>query len=259
MTGNNRRGMVLQERDRHLLRELSVMRIADREQVKYVGGFHSTTRVNARLLALTRAKLLRRFFIGTTHGTRKALYSLSPSGAELVQVPYRGLRRGSDEMLVADFFVAHQLRINDLYCLLKYRPIPVPGVRCTRWISFHEPIAVAFHLIPDGYTEFETPTETIAAFLEIDLGHESRAVWRKKVEEYLQHALSGNFPKQFQQNRFRTLVVAHSERRLESLRTATAAVTQKIFWFTTFEAINRDGFWSAIWRRPDNAQRQSLL
>ena len=51
MTGTKRPGFVLQDRDRHLLSELAVMRIADREAAKVVAGFTSTTRANTRLLA----------------------------------------------------------------------------------------------------------------------------------------------------------------------------------------------------------------
>ena len=47
MTGN--RPMIVQTRDLHLLRELSVMRVIDREQAKVVAGFTSTTRANTRL------------------------------------------------------------------------------------------------------------------------------------------------------------------------------------------------------------------
>src|SRR5487761_923217 len=103
MTGNDKRGLIVQERDKHLLREIGEMRVVDREQAKCAGGFGSTTRVNARLLALTDAGLLRRFNLGTDGSGQKALYSLSLKGANLVQVPYRGLRRGRDETLVADF------------------------------------------------------------------------------------------------------------------------------------------------------------
>ena len=84
MAGNRRVGIVLQERDRRLLAELNVMRVADREQAQTAGGFGSVTRVNARLLALTRAGLLRRFFIGTSGTGQKALYTLSASGAQVV-------------------------------------------------------------------------------------------------------------------------------------------------------------------------------
>src|SRR4029077_21157851 len=55
MTGNSKTRIVLQERDRHLLKEIAVMRVVDREQAKCVAGFGSLTRANSRLLALTRA------------------------------------------------------------------------------------------------------------------------------------------------------------------------------------------------------------
>src|SRR5882724_6960630 len=114
-------GMVIQSRDRHLLHELAVMRVIDREQAKIVAGFTSTTRANARLLALTRAGLLRRFFLGTIAGGAKALYTLSEKGARLVGVPENGPRRRQDEAVVADFFIQHQLATNEVYCALKYR------------------------------------------------------------------------------------------------------------------------------------------
>jgi hypothetical protein len=82
---------MIQPRDLDLLRELAVMRVADREQVKVAAGFGSTTRVNTRLLALTRAGLLRRFFLGSGGG-RKALYALSIKGAQMIQLPCRGPR-----------------------------------------------------------------------------------------------------------------------------------------------------------------------
>src|SRR2546427_12837069 len=112
MTGNDSHGMVIQERDRDLLRELAVMRVIDREQAKTIAGFGSTTRANARLLALTRAGFLRRFFLGTTAGGTKALYAISRQGAELAGIPYRGPRRPNHEILAPDSFVQHQLTVN---------------------------------------------------------------------------------------------------------------------------------------------------
>lgn len=259
MTGNNVKGIVIQDRDRHLLREIAVMRVIDREQAKCVANFGSTTRVNARLLGLTRVGLLRRFHLGTRAGGKKAVYALSAKGAQLVGAPYRGPRRGRDEVLVADFFVTHQLQINRIFCILKYKPIPFPGVRFERWLSFHGPVESGGSLIPDGYAEFRVGDETIAAFLEVDLGHESRSVWQTKVKAYLHLALSGAFEKAFRQPQFRVLAVTNSERRMASLRVATALLTEKIFWFSTFDSTNRDGFWSPVWIRPTDDRRQSLL
>jgi hypothetical protein len=247
MTGNDKkRGLVVQPRDRKLLEALAVMRVVDREQAKIVAGFGSTTRVNTRLLALTRAGLLRRFFLGS----RKSIYALSEKGAQLALVPMRGPRRRQDETLVADFFIEHQLAVNGIYCALKYGAIHVAGVTFRRWLPFYEPISPAVRLIPDGYVELATPGETLAAFLEVDLGHERGAVWTEKVRNYLQLALSGDFERRFGGQRFRVLVLANSARRLHSLRKRVAAITQKIFWFATLEAIRGEGFFAADWYRP---------
>jgi hypothetical protein len=259
MTGNNNNGFILQDRDRHLLRELAVMRVIDREQAKCVAGFGSTTRANDRLLGLTRAGFLRRFFLGTKAGGKKAIYALSRNGARLVDVPFRGPRRTQNEVLVADFLLTHQLHINQIYCALKYRPIPIVEVRFLQWLSFYEPLEASTRLIPDGYLEVLTPEKTVAAFLEVDLGYEGRSAWKAKVRNYLRYAVSGNFATRFGVPQFRVLVVTDSERRMQSLRAATLGLTDKVFWFTTFRSITNDGFWSKVWLRATGEERQCLL
>src|SRR5947209_18633221 len=120
MPGARARGLVLQPRDRHILQELAVMRVIDREQAKVIGGFRSTTRVNKRLLALARGGLLKRFFIGSG-GWKKSLYSLSALGANFLQTPYRAVRIRGDELITVSSSLEHQLGINELYCTVKYR------------------------------------------------------------------------------------------------------------------------------------------
>ncbi len=246
MNGNKKRGLVVQARDLRLHDELAVMGVIDREQAKIVAGFRSTTRANARLLALTRAGLLRRCFLSNG----KALYSLSVKGAQLADVPLRGPRRKQDETLVADFFIEHRLAINGVYCALKFGAIPVAGVIFRRWLAFHEPIAESIPLIPDGYFELATPRETLAAFLEVDLGHERGPVWKEKPKNYVQLALSGQFERRFGTNRFRVIVLANSLRRLHSLRKTVGAITHKIFWLATLGAVRDRGFFAPIWYRP---------
>lgn len=258
MTGI-KRGLVLQERDHRLLQELAVMRVADREQIKLAAGFHSTTRVNARLLALMQDGFLRRFFLGTVGGARKALYSVSAKAATIIGVPERGPRRSQDQTLAADFFTNHQLEINKIYSILKHTEIPVAGTSFERWLSFQKPLEPNLALIPDGYAEIATPAKPLAMFIEVDLGNESRAVWQRKVRGYLQFAESGEFAGKFGQPTFRVLVAANSERRMASLCKATAAITHKLFWFATLDSIRRPGFWSPIWRRAGTAERICLL
>jgi hypothetical protein len=258
MAGNDRKLFILQDRDVHLLRELAVMRVIDREQAKVVAGFHSTTRANARLLALTNAGFLRRFFWGSVGGARKALYALSLRGAQIAGVSYRRPRRGQNQVLAADSLAAHQLGINEIYCVLKYPLVPDRTVKFLHWTCFQEPLT-GTALIPDGYAEIEVPAKVVALFFEVDLGSESRSVWDKKVQAYLSYAASGNFAAQFGQPQFRTLVIANSEARLRALRAATAALTAKVFRFTTFERVRREGFWSGIWQRLTGDARETLI
>ncbi len=259
MRGNNGHGIVIQERDRELLRELGHLRVIDREQAKVVGGFGSTTRVNARLLALTRAGLLKRFFLGTTAGGAKALYSLSRKGAQLVGVTERGPQRRNNSALVGDLFVEHQLAVNSLYCTVKVQSAAATGIVFRSWRSFYHPLTRDVPLIPDGYLELATPAEVLAAFLEVDLGSESRRVWKDKVESYFRYAETDAFEKEFGANRFRVLVVAHSERRLESIRAVVNELTGKTFWFARLDSIQRDGFFAPIWRRPSGDDRLPLI
>src|SRR5260370_41569884 len=135
MSGNKRQAMVIQPRDEQLLREIAVMRIIDREHAKAVAGFGSTRRVNARLLALYREGLLRRFFQGTKAGGQKALYALSSKAARLIGASHREFRYANDELLATNFFVAHQLAVNRIYCSVKAGCALQPNVRFIRWVA----------------------------------------------------------------------------------------------------------------------------
>lgn len=259
MTGSKRGGIVLQNRDRHLLAELGTMRIIDREMTKVVAGFGSTTRANTRLLRLTRAGLLRRFFVGSIGAGRKAIYTLSPKGAELVSAAMEGINRGSGRLVVGDRFIDHQTGINEIYLSLKYRPNPDPAVHLRRWLTFRRPLSDAIKLTPDGYFEIQAGEQIRGMFLEIDLGTEALALWQQKTAYYLQLAISGEFQKIFHRPQFRVLVVAASDRRIQHLRATIARQTEKIFWFTTFHSIHCHGPFAPIWLRPVGDQPLALL
>ena len=100
-------------------------------------------------------------------------------------------------------------------------------------------------------------------FLEVDLGHEGRKVWKQKIDGYLRYARSGHFEQQFGLARFRVLVLANSERRLASIRSVAAQQTDKLFWFSTLSITNavqnREGFWSPVWLRPQGDERLALI
>jgi hypothetical protein len=258
MTGT--RARFNQNRDLHLLAELgTTLRIMDRFQAMAVGGFRSTTRVNTRLGAYTKAGLTNRVFIATENGGKKALYFLSRKGALLAGVPHKPLKRTREEMLIADLFVEHQLAVNSIYIAVAHQSIPMAGVGHRIWQTTEEPISRSHPIIPDAYFEMDSLQGIQSMFLEVDMGTEVLKIWQKKTAAYIRFAMSGDFPARFHQSRFRVLVITRSEHRLESVRKTVSELTDKIFYFTTFELIKRDGFWSPIWRRPQADQWQSLL
>lgn len=258
MAGNRRRGVVLQDRDRRILSELGVMRIIDREMTTVVAGFGGKTQVSLRLLELTRAGLLRRFFVGTIGSGRKAIYTLSANGANAVAAQLGGINRPEGKLVTSDRFVEHQMAINEIYMGVKYSPLP-DGSRFIRWHTFRQSISEAIKITPDAYFEIATRDSARATFLEVDLGTEALKVWQQKTAYYLQLAISGEFTRKFRQPQFRVLVIANSDRRLANIRATVVQSTDKVFWFATLDNIHREGFWSSIWLRPKGEQRHSLL
>ncbi len=259
MSGPDNQRLVIQPRDLQLLSEIAVMRVVDREQAKAVAGFGSTTRINARLLRLTRYGALKQFFFGSRLGSRKALYVLSAAGAALAHVPFNRMRRHQGQELTTDLFLEHQLEINRIYIALKHRPIPAPAVSFGRWLVSMNILALSAPTIPDGCFELASPTGPKLCFLEVDMGTERPPVWKKKVAAYLAFATSGMAAQRFGHSQFRVLVVTTNDRRLQSIRSVIARFTEKVFFLTTFENIKREGLWSSIWLRPVGDERQAFV
>src|SRR5260221_10178917 len=113
------RTLILQHRDRKLLQELTVLRIADGEQLMLAGEFTSASRANRRLLQLVQAGFLNRNFIASDAGGLKAIYWLSSRGA--VEIRFSGtlISRKRNAVLVSDSFLQHQLLVNDIHLALK--------------------------------------------------------------------------------------------------------------------------------------------
>jgi hypothetical protein len=259
MTGNHKAGIVLQPRDHRLLEAVGQMRLIDREMSKVILKLAATRNTNKRLLELTRAGLLQQYFVGTVGGGRKAIYALSEKAAALTNSEFRPLKRRAGENLVGDLFVHHQLQVNAIFLLVRFQEIPVAGVQCLRWLSFQERPFRNAAVIPDGYFELASSSGIRAMFLEVDRGTETLGIWQKKIRQYLQLAVSGEFPQKFQQQQFRVLVLTNSERRLRNIRALIAKATDKVFWLSTFELLHREGFWSPVWFRPAGDQCRSLL
>src|SRR5579884_158424 len=193
MPGSKACAVVLTNRDRLLLKELATAKVIDREQAKKIAGFKSTTRANDRLLKLTRASLLRRFFLGTRAGGTKAIYSLSTKGAQIAEVDGRLIQRKSNSLLIGDLFVEHQLAVNSVWIQAKFTPVPVADVQFSRWLIFPSALSKSTPLMPDGYFELKSTSGMYCLFCEVDRGTESLKVWSRKISLYLQLAANGEF------------------------------------------------------------------
>jgi len=244
-------------RDVDLLEQLGEMKIFDREQVQAVTGIRRINRANDRLYRLHAVGLIRRHFLGTAAGGRKAIYSLSAKGGHLIgrEKVWR-LQQPEGGLLIGDCFTAHQSAVNWVWISAKYR-CP-DSVQFLHWLNFQEPVTPALPVIPDGYFEVRAGGEARAHFVEVDLGTESSKVWERKVEIYLKLAASGEFSRLFHQNRFRVLVTAPSLRRLNNIRAVVRKNTNKIFFFLDQKTIYRDGIYTPPWLRPDGAEGQPL-
>lgn len=258
LTIGNEEALVVQKRDMLLMQALAFLRIVDRQQASRIAGFHSATRVNTRLLRLTRAGLLKRFFFVGTSGGKRAVYCLSKKGADFAAVVAKPITRPSDSFLLGDKFVAHQLAINDVYCAAQIGS-GKNGTPDVHWQAISEPLAQTVPIVPDAYVEIRAHGVIRPMFLEVDLGTEGLPVWSKKTQGYLTFASSGEFERSFQHPRFGVTVVTISEKRMKSLRSQIARSTQKLFYFSTLERIKIHGFWSPVWLRPEGDQMQSLI
>lgn len=250
---------VLTSRDLTVLRTLVITRVLNSEQIQIIARFTSVRRTNRRLLKLVRAGVLRRWFVGTASGGQKAIYGLSPAGARLLEEPTRGLITWKqDALITTSQFLTHQQAINRVFIRAQHQPLP-GGCSCTKWQAFRKQISSSIPLVPDGYFEIVHDRVVHPMFLEADLGTESSAVWKRKVDLYLKLAVSKEFEQIFDKTRLRVLVVVSSERRMNALRRVIAQRTDKLFWFTTEDRMELAGLCGPIWMRPRGDELIPLL
>jgi len=261
MTGPNRQSaMILQPRDRDLLRTVGTLRILSREDAQALAGFRSVTRANARLLQLTTAGLLTRRPYGTRLGGQRYLYALTRAGARAADLPFRPPLWSAHATLAWSPTLEHQLLITRVYRDLHAWVHEAADARqLVVWRTFERPVSPAVTLIPDAYIRLTASGADRSVFLEADRGTETRVVWARKVRAYLQLAQSGEFTRRFQQPQFRVAVVVPSARRLHSIRQVIAQQTAKLFWLTAVETRYVVPLFASPWWRPTGDDRQPVL
>jgi hypothetical protein len=258
VTGNDGAGLVIQQRDVELLRELDHLRVTDRDDARLIAGFRSRTRVNSRLLKLSRAGLLLRKAAGTTSGGHKFLYALSPRGARYIGRPFRAPIWNNHTTLAWSPSLEHQLTLNRVYLALKQPPAAL-GICLKHWRTFSTPISATARLIPDAYAELQTGIGCLPVFVEVDRGTESLRIIRQKIAAYIDLATSSAFTRIFRHERFRVALFAPSLRRLKTIRHQIALKTDKLFWLSVFASNPTQTFWDRSWLRPSDPEMKTFL
>jgi len=250
-------GMALTERDRRIVGEVARLGILTREQVARHLRFGSVTRANAVLLRLHRHGYLRRRTQPTVLGSRRQAYVVGPAGQALLDGAFdartRDARAWGDR---SDLFVEHELHVNDVR--LAFEDLAAPAYRLLGWRTAADLKAMALGIVPDGFLEYESGGRAFAAFVEADLGTETRARWRGKVEAYCDLAFSGRFASAFGRTYFRVLVVTTTAARAASIAGEVARQTDRIFRLSTFAQLRESGPLAAIWRTPTAADALAL-
>ncbi len=272
----NPKPICLQERDQEIMSTVYDFGFLTRQQIQKLLDFSCTTRINIRLRKLFDHGYLSRRFLPTDKGTSQALYFLGPAGLELVSE-----KTGIDPLIIKQrqknyvsrkqFFLAHDLLLNDVRIAVCKSLVSQPGLKLDRWVGYMDCLQEwsvfnsklnrqqKIMLHPDGYFRFFLGNKLFGCFLEVDRSTQSNTRFQSKVNLYLRYAQSGLYPKKYGLQFFRVLVTTETSQRLLNLRRATERLTDKIFWFTESANLTAGKMFDPIWERPGKNGTFSLL
>lgn len=260
----SRNPLILQPRDTEILKAVYEYRFLTGEQIRNLCGFNCRKRTNNRLRKLfDNGFLSRRLFV--SHFERQILYFLGPEAIETI-VSKTGLdplevrRKRLKALKTRDSFLGHFLSINNFRYSLEVCSRKNPQLKTEAWkykpALFSEEEA---RIYPDAYFRLRYSEKTQPFFLEIDRSVESRKRIRKKMEDYLDYGLSGDFERQFGFKYFRLLIVCKTLVRLKTILRLIERATDKSFCFLTIEkSIRPEKIMSPIWHRPNKEGLFSL-
>jgi hypothetical protein len=104
-------------------------------------------------------------------------------------------------------------------------------------------------LRPDGFMQYKSRDKIFNAFIEVDMGSQSKKQLQDKVRRYLAFSETDLPYKEFGSPWFRVLVISKSERRSVEIKKALESITDKIFWLTDFSKLEGDWLSKQIWQR----------
>jgi len=274
--GKSPKPLILQPRDREIISAVYEFGFLVRDQIQRLFDFNCTTRVNIRLRKLFDHGYLLRKFMPTLLGSSKAIYFIGEKGIKLVSEvsgidPLEIRKRQKSYFERKELFLNHDLLVNEMRINL-YQAVDHHGsLKMDRWLSsvdclleytvFDPKSNREFKKVfrPDGYFRYFYDNRLFGCFLEMDRSTMSNGRFQSKVKTYLEYARSGLYTQRYGLKFFRVLVVTETRKRLLNLKSATGALTDKIFWFTAVGNLVPDKILSRIWERPGREGTFSLL
>jgi hypothetical protein len=266
--------LILQPRDEIIIMALYTFRYLSREQLQRLFGWRCIRRINMRLRRLYDHHYLSRTFLPTVRGSGKAIYYLGHRG-----IPIASQKSGTDISKVTNaakqtaqlkaLFLTHALQINDVRITVTQAVRNHPHVNLETWVNENDCEQEYFvtsgekqivrRFQPDGYFRLWHQKKLYSFFLEFDRSTTSLARFKTKTVAYLHFAGSSLYTKRFGVRYFRVLVITTSLERLANLKETVETVTDRMFWFTTFDRLTVDTAFGPVWQRAGHQGLFPLL
>ncbi|MFC1789050.1 replication-relaxation family protein [Thermodesulfobacteriota bacterium] len=266
--------MVLQPRDREILKAVYSFRMLSRTQIETLFNFKCARRVNSRLRKLYDHYYLSRSFLPTVRGSAKAIYYLGPQGIAVVceelGIDMTLIKRKCEATSkLRELFLSHAMELNNVRIAFSLGIENHHEMELERWINdndckqeYRTPApgkTVVRRFRPDGYFRFCYQGKLYSFFLEHDRSTMTLGRFTGKVKSYIDFGVLGYYRQRFGVKYFRVLVITKTRERLYNLKKAVETVTDKLFCFTTIEQVTPNTVFGPIWQRAGKQEYYPLI
>lgn len=260
--------LVFTARDAAILLVCFEHRWLTRPQLQRLAGVPGVTRMNQRLRQLYDHGYLDRLRAGTVGAGLQPVYLAGPSAVPLLAretgLPASEIReRLREDARAGPVLLPHDLEVNEVRIALAEGIGRHQGLRLDLWLNARESFDAytpGRALRPDGYFRFWHGDILHACFLEVDRGTANLTRWKEKAARYREYREGGFYVARYELQRFRVLATAPTLPRLEHLRAATAAITERGFWFAlTGEVVADPNPARALWWTVGGSGRRALI
>jgi hypothetical protein len=200
--------------------------------------------------------------------TSEAVYSLGPAAVAELATFYGlepgAIRRRRANGRIDPLFLEHRLLVARFRIRLAASGAPL-GVGIHDWRENGEAELAgragsdAFRVTPDGMAWVKSKRARFAFCLEADRGTMTVGRVKSKFQRYLAAARAGAMHEAIGAARFRVLVVAPTEVRLNSLKEAAESARARNVWLTSEPDLEHNLVTDAVWRRAGKSEGFPLL